>query len=49
MDNFAAQTIRSAEKQIQGTGTKEKLEAYTKFIKTTSAEISKSIVNIETP
>ena len=49
MDTFASQTIRSAEKQIQGAGAKEKFDTYTKFIKTTSAEISKSIVNIEIP
>lgn len=49
IDSFVAQSIRRAEKQIQGAGATEKLDTYTKFIKTTSAEISKSAVDIEMP
>lgn len=49
IDPFVTQTIKRAEKQIQGAGAKEKLDTYTKFIKTTSAEISKSAVDIEMP
>ncbi len=49
IDPFVKQSIRRAEQQIQGAGATEKLDTYTKFIKTTSAEISKSAVDIEMP
>jgi hypothetical protein len=49
MNNFTSKIISNAEKQIQGAGAKEKLDTYTKFIKTASAEISKSVVYKEIP